>query len=513
MKCRTNSPRDSRTTDPASELSITLADVKFHDAESLFTIIRDRDGNACVGLVSRDYLTIGLDYRLMGRWVLNQKFGRQFAFDTISKAQPLTQHAVIQYLVEHCPGVGRAKAAKLWSLFAGDTMRTLRESPESIPADILSPEQVEIIRRSLEKHGRAEETKAELFGMLARRGFGRKIYDQLLNAFGARAPEMIRRNPFMLQTKRFAGAGFKRCDKLWLELGKPKDALKRQLLALCASLVNDRDGNTWVPAESLVERINDMMSDGRPRPKKCLQLGLRSNRLAKKWMPTLSDTGMPIFNADGTVQRSLWLALKSRADDEERIAGSLASLLRADTKWPDESAIPLSQVPGDGLPSEHQRNELMKALQSPVGCFTGSPGSGKTHVFSYLIIAILQTFRGASIKVCAPTGKAAIRCTESLRARRIPIKAKTIHSTLGIGRNGHDGDGWGFTHNAKNPLDCQFLFVDEASMLDAPLMASLLEACKPGTHVLFVGDTNQLPPVGHGSPFLDLIESAANGGA
>lgn len=109
--------------------------------------------------------------------------------------------------------------------------------------------------------------------------------------------------------------------------------------------------------------------------------------------------------------------------------------------------------------------------------------------------------------VCAPTGKAAVRLTAALRQRKIPLRAVTIHQLLAIGRNGHDGEGWGFRYNEDRKLPFDTIAVDEVSMLDAGLFGSLLRACRPGTHLLLVGDPNQLPPVGHGSPLRDLIEA------
>src|SRR5690606_14383539 len=85
------------------------------------------------------------------------------------------------------------------------------------------------------------------------------------------------------------------------------------------------------------------------------------------------------------------------------------------------------------------------------------------------------------------------------------VEATTIHRLLGVSRNGHDQKGWGFMRNRGNPLPNRFLFVDECSMCDCDITASLLDACKPGTHVLFIGDFAQLPPAGHGAPLRDMI--------
>ena len=94
----------------------------------------------------------------------------------------------------------------------------------------------------------------------------------------------------------------------------------------------------------------------------------------------------------------------------------------------------------------------------------------------------------------------------------LPLEATTIHRLLGVSRNGHDKKGWGFIHNAANPLPYRFVFVDEVSMLDVDLAANLFAACQPGTHILLIGDTGQLPPVGHGAPLRDLIAAGVGCG-
>lgn len=178
--------------------------------------------------------------------------------------------------------------------------------------------------------------------------------------------------------------------------------------------------------------------------------------------------------------------------------------------WPHSDSI-------NGI-SDHQRVELANALRGNVGCLSGGPGTGKTHTLAALIKSIydqkifFDELRGGQtdhdhISVCAPTGKAAVRITEQMLKHDLFIHATTMHSLLEINRNGHDGEGWGFMRNENNPLDVDFLFVEEASMMDTDMCSHLLAACKPGTHILFVGDPDQLPPVGHGKPFLDMIDA------
>ncbi len=147
--------------------------------------------------------------------------------------------------------------------------------------------------------------------------------------------------------------------------------------------------------------------------------------------------------------------------------------------------------------SDHQRDEYSKATLGRICNLTGSPGTGKTYVIAQVIKAMVsQGIVGLDdIVVGAPTGKAAVRMTELLYQAGIAIRARTWYSIL-----------WNLDESGKIP--CRVMFGDESSMDDLLLMAGVLRARAPGCHVMMVGDPNQLPPVGNGAPFRDMI--AAN---
>lgn len=153
--------------------------------------------------------------------------------------------------------------------------------------------------------------------------------------------------------------------------------------------------------------------------------------------------------------------------------------------------------------SDHQREKYELATIGRIGVLGGSPGSGKTYVAAAIVKAILKRFGQVEVAICAPTGKAAVRCTESMRAYGLNLRACTIHSLLGV-ESSEDGN-WSFKHNENFPLPYKFIITDESSMIDTSIMRSLLAARARGTHILFVGDVNQLPPVGHGAPLRDII--------
>lgn len=158
--------------------------------------------------------------------------------------------------------------------------------------------------------------------------------------------------------------------------------------------------------------------------------------------------------------------------------------------------------PCEGGISKHQADALNVATSSAVGILAGSPGVGKTYVAAALIKAIISENGSQCVAACGPTGKCAVRLTESLATAGIALQASTIHRLLGV-ISAEDG-GWEFQYNEACPLPHRFVIIDESSMIDTDLMASLFAARAPGTHFLFLGDHRQLAPVGHGCSFLDM---------
>ena len=140
----------------------------------------------------------------------------------------------------------------------------------------------------------------------------------------------------------------------------------------------------------------------------------------------------------------------------------------------------------------------------------GGTGVGKTHAAASVLRKLVEQFGAGQIAVAAPTGKAAARISEAMAERGLAgLTATTIHRLFGVSRGGLDGDGWSFVHDESLPLPFKFVVVDESSMIDCDLMASLMRAIGRGTHLLLIGDPGQLPPVQHGAPLRDLIEAGA----
>lgn len=453
-----------------------------------FVILLLADGATLCGPATADQFAKGTTYRFLGRWEDNDRRGPRFRFSTFVVHATHNKVGVVKYLTECCEGIGAKLAGRIYDKFRGDSVASLRTDPSAVAdACKIDPDVCHEAARALEDASRFEDTKLELFGMLNGRGFQGKLIDRAIDRWGVRAPLVIRRNPFALLG--LPSAGFKRCDKLWNDLGLPKDSRKRCAIVAAHLITSDAQGNTWVSANDLGDRLGEMIPQADPL--KAFKLALRA-RMIKKF----AEPGSSVK----------WLSTYRRATSEERIAASVERLSSFASLWPADE-VPVSREEGDRLPSAHQVERLRQATAGPVGMLLGGPGTGKTHVTGYLLRAVIAEYGRSSIVVCAPTGKAAVRATQALAMSGIDLTARTIHSTLEIGRNGHDGDGWGFQRNRGNPLECRFVVCDETSMNDTDLMADLLDACPDGCQVLFIGDPHQLPPVGHGAPLRDMIDA------
>lgn len=490
-------PADPAPVAPARDMTRTehlghVDRVVFADPARPFSILALRPGKGqpfgetVMGPFDPDEFEPGVLYKFHGRWEPGTaKFGPRFNASTFTVAGHLTQAAIVKYLSRTCPGVTEATARKLYAAYGRDAIAMLRDDPAGAAAAVgLDPDKANEAADRLAIDSRDQEVKAELFGLFAGRGFPGKLIAECVDKWGKRAPVMIQKNPFNLLG--LSGAGFKRCDRLWTDFKLPAKSLKRQVFCAWQLARTDRHGHTWLPAHELGEQLREMVPGATPVP--AFKLAIRARRLAR------------YRDADGAT----WVAEYNRAKSEERIALALARLSAAPNDWPTED-VPVSERDGDGLPSEHQVERLRRATRGTVGILAGGPGTGKTHTLAFLLKACIRQFGRGAIAVCAPTGKAAVRAKQAITLAGLDLETSTIHRLLGIGKSGHGDGDWAFAHNADNPLPFKVVVVDETSMIDADLAASLLSALPTGCHVLLIGDPYQLPPVGHGAPLRDLI--------
>lgn len=468
----------------------------FQDATPDRTVIAEVSANGkgsvtVKGKALRGQLEHGLTYRFLGHWTTHDRWGKQFAFNSFCIAEPAGEVGVTKYLAK-APHIGRARARALWDAFGAEAVKFLREQPGYCSQTIkgLTPEMAAAASAWLETNKRLEAVTIELMTLLGNRHLPRDIVTRCIGRWGERANETIKENPYCLMA--FGGVGFLKCDELWKEMGKPLDAMIRQ--ALCGwyyAIASDTTGSTWAPAKNFLQAVRQYASGASIDPAEALAWAVEQEIVR---------------------QRGDWVADARKADNESNLATHLRRAMDEildPLGLPDTSLLNWPSVDELDDPSDafqlttEQKAELAKALSGRVGLLLGSPGTGKTQCLARVIRAIQR--RGGTFAVCAPTGKAASRITESLNRAGVAVTARTIHSTLIVKTSDEGGGGWGFEHDEGNPLPVDYLFCDEGSMPDADIAASLLAARRKGAHLLIVGDPNQLAPVGHGAPLRDMI--------
>lgn len=420
-------------------------------------------------------------YQFLGQWREHERYGWQFVFDAALLQTPDDPDGLTHYLSRHADRVGMVTAARLVAAYGRDAVRVLLDDPGRAVADgLLGEESARAASASLRNvysDPGLREAHLQLFALMRGHGFYARAMRAALKLWRASAPAQVRRDPFLLMTNGLPGCGFLKCDRLYRSLGHNPRRLKRQALAAWHALTS-LDGDTWIDVEAALRAVRSQIGSTEPREQRACALLCRA-RLAEC-----------VTDAQGRV----WIAERHKARSERACARHVGRLSQATPCWPDAGSLGL-----DPAADAHQIEQLKIALAAPLTMLTGSPGTGKTHVAALVLRALVEQYGSSRVAVCAPTGKAAVRITQKIADAGVTgLKATTIHSLLGVTSTG-------FAHDEDHQLPHSHVVLDEGSMPDVDIMASLLEALTSRTNLLIVGDENQLPPVGHGAFLRDLI--------
>jgi len=455
------------------------------------------------GYANEAELSENVTYRFYGHNRNHPKYGTQFNFNSFVEEQPADEDSIIAYL-ETCRkpergSITRRVALALFEAFGVTAIERLKADPVGASQAVKQWDAAKaaLAAQYLSAQAGTQSCKLDLITILNGRGFPKKTIDRAIKLWGAAAAKIVRNDPYELT--KLAGIGFKGADKLYCDLARQEAksdeeyqlalaAIHRQGLcaAYAVSSESRQSGSTWLPIGFAKAAVLANVSRIHATPDKAIEWAISEGKL---------------------VVRDGFVAVARMALHELEIAEFL-------TGSDDGGDWPLIERIADGAPDEkpltiHQRDAISTAVKYRVGCLQGSPGVGKTFCVAAIVKAVIARFGRDSIAVCAPTGKAAVRVAQSMLANGVDLPASTIHRLLQV--EGEGGDGWSFHFNEQNPLPYRFLIIDESSMIDVDLLASLLRACTPSTHILFVGDTGQLAPVGHGRPFFDLQQCVPTG--
>src|SRR6266481_293380 len=458
--------------------------VTFHNAENGFCVLRakargHRDLVTVVGhaaiILAGEWITAS------GEWVNDHTHGQQFKARFMRTSAPTSIEGIEKYLGSGMiRGIGPIYARKLVRAFGAAVFDIIEREPSRLrEVTGIGPKRAERI-----VGGWAEQKVIrEIMLFLHSNGVGTSRAVRIYKTYGAEAVQLITENPYRLAHD-IRGIGFRTADQIATKLGIEKTALIRVRAGIAYALTEAMDeGHCGLPAEELISLTQTLLEVPAELVETALDLELE---------------GGAVIADDLEGRRCVFLAGLYRAERE--IAEKLNALAIGKPPWPAidaDKAIPWIEQRTKLALADSQREAVRVALVSKVLVITGGPGVGKTTLVNSLLKIL--TAKAVAIALCAPTGRAAKRLSESTG-----LEAKTIHRLLET-----DPRTGSFRRNEDAPLDCDLLVVDETSMVDVPLMRAVLRALPTRAALLLVGDVDQLPSVGPGQVLADIIASDA----
>jgi exodeoxyribonuclease V alpha subunit len=422
-----------------------------------------------------------------GEWAHHPKFGEQFKVVQFKTKVPATVYGIRKYLGSGLiKGLGPVMAGRIVDKFGKKTLDIIENEIGRL-AEVKGIAEKSIAR--IAKAWDAQKEIRDVMIFLQSHGVSSAYATKIFKRYGDRSIAVVKQNPYRLATDIF-GIGFLKADSIAKELGFLDDSQVRVEAGVVYTLHQlSEDGHVYYPYEQLLERCREILDVAR---EPVVQAIGNLNAVRQIVIEDLND-GIGNFKQNN---KAVYLTRFHQC--ETGISNRLKALLSApklirevdstrDIEWVQQQL--------SFRPAENQQAAIRCALENKVMVITGGPGTGKTTI----VKAILKIFSKLKIKImmAAPTGRAAKRMSEMTGH-----DAKTIHRLLEYSIRKQ-----GFQRNEKNPLDCDLLIVDEASMIDTILMYHLLKAIPATASCIFVGDVNQLPSVGAGNVLNDIIAS------
>jgi exodeoxyribonuclease V alpha subunit len=447
----------------------------------------------------------GESLRLYGQWASHPRYGRQFQVERYATVLPATVAGIEKYLGSGLiKGIGPVTARRIVRRFKLDTLRIIEEEPGRLREVLgVGKQRVGLIREAWQEQKAIKEVMLFLQGHNVSTSHAVKIY----KTYGDASIDVVRNDPYRL-ARDIYGIGFLTADKIARELGLAHDSPQRVQAGVSYTLSQMADdGHVFAPRGELVyesARMLDVPAALVAEGIEALAAGqeLRVEPLTYPLPGDSGDDGAPGPPPD-RVEEERAVYLPAFYYGEVGVANRLRTLLnvaRSRLAFYREANLErvldhLAEEEGLAL-NEGQRTAVQMALTHKVTVLTGGPGTGKTTAVR-TVIRLLEA-KGYSYALAAPTGRAAKRLAEATGR-----EARTLHRLLEF----KPQHGFRFQRNEENPLEADMVIVDETSMLDLLLANNLLKAVHPESHLLLVGDVDQLPSVGAGNVLHDVIDS------
>jgi exodeoxyribonuclease V alpha subunit len=475
----------------------TVRTITYHHPETNYAVIRlDVENAPGVTIVGGVYpVSEGEEIKVFGYWKTHPRYGQQFQVDHWVKVDPATLEGIEKYLGSGLiKGIGPTYARRLVDAFGFNTLKVLSEEPHRV----LEVEGIGVSRaRGIMQAWAAQRGMQDIMVFLQGHGIGAALALKIYRFYGLDTIRRVKQDPYAL-AREIYGVGFVVADRIAASLGISGEFPMRVQAGVLHALKEFVDnGHCFALFSALVRSAAALLRV--------------DENVVESGIEQLASAGEVILEQTTTEERAhVYLVELYRA--EQRVAAALHRLLSSPSvalgggrrpadgsKAEPRELLGLADLelidPSFAILEEEQQEAVRQALQQKVLVITGGPGTGKTTLLNSLL-ALLRRAK-FSFLLAAPTGRAAKRMAESAGE-----EAMTIHRLLEY--NPHEG---GFGRTEDRPLEADLVIIDEASMVDLALMDNLLSAIDRHSHLVLIGDVDQLPSVGPGSVLRDLIES------
>lgn len=460
----------------------TVERVTFHNEDNGFSVLRvkvtgRKDAVVVVGHLPS--VAAGERIEAEGSWITDRTHGLQFKAERIDTRAPTGRDAVARFLGSGLiAGVGPAMAERIVQTLGGDALDVIENEPMRL---MTVPGVGKQLAARIAESYRERKAVKDVMMAFQDKGVGTARAVRIWRHFGPEAVKVIEDDPYRL-AREVRGIGFEGADEIAGKFGVARTAPERLRAGVTYALEDAADaGHTVVPRGEIAERAARL-------------LGVDADAVVDAIAEAIRHGDVEAVSLDGTP----CLAARRLAKLERSIAIRLKALAAGRPPWGRidvDAAIARFETSTRKTLSPSQREALALTAGAKVSVITGGPGVGKTTLLEALLDTVAAT--GIPVALAAPTGRAARRMAE--QAGR---EAKTLHRLLEV-----DPETGYFRRGADEPLEADLVVIDEASMVDVPLMAALLESIGPNAGLVLIGDVDQLPSVGPGQVLADVIAS------
>lgn len=458
--------------------------IVYRNEENGYTVfhLNNDDGDlTCVGKFH--YIEEGELLEVTGEYTVHKLYGTQLQVENSRTCAPEDLVSIERYLGSGAiKGVGVSLAGRIVKKFREDTFRIIEEEPERL-AEIKGISEKKAREIAVQVEEKRDMREAMIY--LQKYGISTALAAKIYGYYGQSVYRVIEENPYQM-ADHVSGVGFKTADEIAAKVGIHMDSDYRIRSGIFYTLLQSvGEGHIFLYQDTLLYRAGRLLEVEILHIEKYLMdLAMEKRVVLKK-----GEEGVRVY-ASNYYYMELNIA---------RMLHDLNVRFDVTAEVMEQRLHAISQSTGFAL-DEMQRTAVMEAVLHGVVVLTGGPGTGKTTTIN----AMIRFFEGEGLDIflAAPTGRAAKRMTEATGC-----EAQTVHRLLEVNGNPEEEGSTGFNRNAENPLDADVIIIDEMSMVDLPLMYALLDAVMPGTRLILVGDSNQLPSVGPGSVLKDIIAS------